>query len=228
MISTGTFSKLMLPVHEMGVIMMFYLFFSILSISSIRFNDMNRRVALLVHLLLPEEQEVHWIFNSPCDFLSWLIITIYLYVDCQNTLEWICIECANKSTLRAWNCTQYKRQKLNVTKFSSLPIILGSFEDIQDPLRIVKDLWRFLTISKDLLGSLRIFKRPSRISKNLWGSSRPSSRCFLGRSLRIFKDLQRFFWIFKDLWGFLRNNDLWGSLKIFEDLQGSLRIFEHL
>ena len=59
--STGTFSKLMLPVHEMGIIMIhvFYLFFSILSISSIRFNDMNRRVALLVHLLLPEEQEVH-------------------------------------------------------------------------------------------------------------------------------------------------------------------------
>ncbi|KAL9986148.1 hypothetical protein ACROYT_G000242 [Oculina patagonica] len=31
---------------------------NILSISPIRFNDMNRRVALLVHLLLPEEQEV--------------------------------------------------------------------------------------------------------------------------------------------------------------------------
>ena len=34
-------------------------FYSILSISPIRFNDMNRRVALLVHLLLPEEHEVH-------------------------------------------------------------------------------------------------------------------------------------------------------------------------
>ncbi|KAJ7367441.1 hypothetical protein OS493_040331 [Desmophyllum pertusum] len=31
---------------------------NILSVSPIRFNDINRRVALLVHLLLPEEQEV--------------------------------------------------------------------------------------------------------------------------------------------------------------------------
>ena len=36
----------------------FSFFCSILSICPIRFNDMNRRVALLVHLLLPNEQEV--------------------------------------------------------------------------------------------------------------------------------------------------------------------------
>ena len=33
-------------------------FHSILSINPIHFNDMNRRVALLLHLLLPEEEEV--------------------------------------------------------------------------------------------------------------------------------------------------------------------------
>jgi len=35
-----------------------HLFYSILAINHIHFNDMNRRVALLVHLLLPEEEEV--------------------------------------------------------------------------------------------------------------------------------------------------------------------------
>lgn len=60
--------KLLLLSLDLRVILTFRMFnkfhCSILAICPIYFNDMNRRVALLVHLLLPGDEEVQYVMQG--------------------------------------------------------------------------------------------------------------------------------------------------------------------